>query len=192
MYYGSGFGKQIDKTTMLKALNKLGDLLKENGKSVELVCCGGIVSVLLLGSRQMTHDVDVIFPDSPVVTELLKKLIDLVGEEFDLEHGPRDKWFNDSVSFIGLDSKSDTVVFNHSNLILKAADWHEMLAHKISAFRSSRDILDAECYLREIKSEDYMSVFEKVKKFKPFVPRVPDKQFETRFNQIWEKVHGKS
>lgn len=191
MYYGES-GKQITRVVVLKALNKLGDLLKANGKKLELVCCGGIVSVLYHESRQMTHDVDVLFPNNPHVTKLLKKLVDEVGKEFGLEHGPRDKWFNDSVSFIGLQSRSNTLVFNHSHLILKAADWHEMVAHKLTAFRGTRDITDAVCFLKEIHSNNKDEVYKKVSKFRPFVPHIEDNLFSSRFNQIWEMVHGKS
>ena len=150
------------------------------------------MSVLYHRSRKMTHDVDVLFPNNPQVKNLLKKLVDEVGEEFGLEYGPRDKWFNDSVHFIGLQSKSDVVVFRHPYLILKAADWHEMLAHKLTAFRGDRDITDAACFLREISTEDKSEVFKKVANFKPFVPHVEDDLFESRFNQIWEEVHGES
>jgi len=189
VYYG-GSGKQITKVIMLKALNKLGDLLKN--KRLELVCCGGIVSVLYHGSRQMTHDVDVLFPNNPSVANMLKQLVDEVGAEFGLEHGPRDKWFNDSVSFIGLQSKSNNIVFNHSHLVLKAADWHEMLAHKITALRGPRDKSDAIYFLKEIKPKDKQVIFQKVCQFKPFVPHVADAIFEQRFNQLWEEAYGKS
>lgn len=191
MYYGDS-GKQITKAIMLKALNKLGDLLKKKNKRLELVCCGGIVSVLYHGSRQMTHDVDVLFPNNPSIANMLKQLVDEVGAEFGLEHGPRDKWFNDSVSFIGLQSKSNNVVFKHSHLVLKAADWHEMLAHKVTAFRGLRDKNDAIHFLKEIKPKDKQVIFQKVRKFKPFVPHVADALFEQRFNQLWEEAYGKS
>lgn len=191
MYYGES-GSQITKPVMIKALNKLGDLLKSKKQRLELVCCGGVVSMLYHGSRQMTHDVDVLFPNNPTVINILKQLVDQVGEEFGLEHGPRDKWFNDSVSFIGLQSRSNTVVFHHSNLVLKAADWHEMLAHKLTAFRGNRDIDDAIHFLKEIKQKDKSAIFEKTKKFQSFVPHVADKLFESRFEQIWEKAYGKS
>ena len=191
MYYGDT-GTQITKSIMVKALTKLGDLLKEKDQRLELVCCGGIVSLLYHGSRQMTHDVDVLFPNNPAAVKILKELVDQVGEEFGLEHAPRDKWFNDSVSFIGLQSKSDTVVFRHSNLILKAADWHEMLAHKLTAFRGTRDTNDATHFLKEIKPKDKQAIFKKTSEYRPFVPNVADKIFENRFNQIWEKVYGKS
>lgn len=191
MYYGES-GIQITKSIMLKALNKLGDLLKINNQCIELVCCGGIVSVLYHGSRQMTHDVDVLFPNNPIVANLLKQLVNQVGEEFGLEHGPRDKWFNDSVNFIGLQSKSDTVVFQHTNLVLKAADWHEMLAHKLTACRGERDINDAIHFLKEIKPVDKHAIFNQVSEYRPFVPHIEDNLFESRFEQIWIKVYGES
>jgi hypothetical protein len=191
MHYGSS-GKHITREIMLNALTRLGDLLRKNNKRLELVCCGGVVSVLYHGSRQMTHDVDVLFPNNPHVTKLLKQLVDEVGQEFGLEHGPRDKWFNDSVSFIGLQSTSNTIVFNHSHLVLKAADWHEMLAHKITAFRGERDINDAIHFLKEIPSLSKQDVFAKVSKFRPFVPSIEDAKFQSRFDLIWERVHGKS
>ncbi|GAA3924157.1 hypothetical protein [Litoribacillus peritrichatus] len=190
MYYGSS-GSQITKDKMLKALNKLGDLLRQNNQKLDLVCCGGIVSVLYHGSRHVTHDVDVLFPNNPRITELLKTLVDQVGAEFGLEHGPRDKWFNDSVSFIGLQSRSNTVVFRHSHLVLKAADWHEMLAHKLTAFRGDRDINDAVHFLKEITPNDHSAILKKVTEYRPFVPHVADELFEKRFNQVWEKTHGK-
>lgn len=190
MYYGES-GKQITKPIMLQALNKLGDLLKQKNQSLDLVCCGGIVSVLYHGSRQMTHDVDVLFPSNPIIVDILKNLVDEVGAEFDLEHGPRDKWFNDSVSFIGLQSKSNNIVFQHSNLILRAAEWHEMLAHKLTAFRGPRDRNDAIHFLKEIKPKDRNNIFQLVEKYRPFVPHIADAIFEQRFNQIWEEAYGK-
>lgn len=191
MYYNDT-GKQISRDIVFKALTRLGDLLGENGRRAELVCCGGVVSVLHLGSRHMTHDVDVLFPDNLHLTELVKKLVDDVGAELGLEHGPRDKWLNDSVSFIGLQSRSQTIVFQHPHLVLKAADWHEMLAHKLTAFRGNRDISDAVHYLKEIPSKNKQEVFRTVSDYRPFVPRVEDSQFAARFDQIWYKVHGRS
>ena len=55
-------GKQITQVLLLKALNRLGDLLQARKTRVDLVCCGGVVSVLYHRSRHMTHDVDVLFP----------------------------------------------------------------------------------------------------------------------------------
>jgi hypothetical protein len=139
----------------------------------------------------MTHDVDVLFPNNPSIVNMLGALIDQVGEKYDLAHGQKDKWFNDSVSFIGLETKSETVIFRHPYLVLKAADWHEMLAHKLTAYRGQRDITDAIHFLREIKSPDKAQVFLTVTKYRPFVPRIADALFEKRFNDIWTATHGK-
>lgn len=190
MYSGSE-GQQIVKAVLLQALSYLGDLLQQKCQRLELVCCGGVVSVLYHQSRQMTHDVDVLFPNNPAVVQILRNAIDQVGSRFNLASGPRDKWFNDGVSFFGLKTKSDVVIFRHPFLVLRAADWHEMLAHKLTAFRGDRDILDAEHFLREIKAGDKQAIFLKVSQYRPFVPSVADTMFEDRFNRVWNMVHGK-
>lgn len=55
MYYGTS-GKQITRDIMIKALTRLGDLLKKHNKRLELVCCGGVVSVLYHGSWLTAND----------------------------------------------------------------------------------------------------------------------------------------
>ena len=67
-----------------------------------------------------------------------------------------------------------------------------MLAHKLTAYRGSRDLDYAVNYLKQIKPVDKVAIFSKVKTFKPFVPHIVDSVFEPRFNQIWDKTFGKS
>jgi len=59
IYYNTGNGS-LSKTIINKALTRLAALLKEKNKHVELVAAGGVISVVLFGSRQMTRDIDVI------------------------------------------------------------------------------------------------------------------------------------
>ena len=54
----------LSKMVIEKALWRLGELLQEHKEYVELVTAGGVISVLLFGSRQMTRDIDAIFPPS--------------------------------------------------------------------------------------------------------------------------------
>ena len=54
----------LSKKAIEKALWRLGELLKEQQECVELVTAGGVISVLLFGNRQMTRDIDAIFPPS--------------------------------------------------------------------------------------------------------------------------------
>lgn len=139
-----------------------------------------------------THDVDALFPNDPHVTGILKSLVDQVGRELNLAYGERDKWFNDGVRFFDLKTKSENIVFRHTNLVLKAADWHEMIAHKLTAFRGERDITDSVHFLKEIKEEDKEKVFQEVSQYRPFSPPVDDKLFRRRFDQVWDSVHGQS
>lgn len=182
-------GFKITQQILINALNRLGDLLKDNNLSYKFVCCGGVVSVLYLKSRGMTQDVDVVFPQNMDNTVLLNSLIKQVGDEFNIIHNSDSLWFNNDVEFIGLDTCSKTIIFNHTNLLLVAAEWTEMLAHKISAYRGDRDIIDAISFLREIKNKDSESVYEKVHKLKPFVPAIPDEIFKKRFNEIWKRTY---
>lgn len=65
MYQYSSTGQQISIQTLTKALKRLGDLLQKENKRLELVCCGGIISLMYFHSRAMTQDIDATFPQIP-------------------------------------------------------------------------------------------------------------------------------
>jgi len=71
-YYDIGNGS-LSRLVIEKALKRLAQLLSEKNKRVELVAAGGVISVLLFGSRQMTRDIDVIIPqkDKALITDLV-------------------------------------------------------------------------------------------------------------------------
>lgn len=185
MYQYSSTGRQISIQILTKALKRLGDLLQKENKRLELVCCGGIISLMYFRSRAMTQDVDAIFPANPANKQLLVKLIKQVGEEMGLAADERSLWFNDSVSFFGLETKSNVVIFQHPFLVLKAATWEELLAHKVHASRHDKDIQDAVLMLKEIKDKDKERIYEAVKKFAPFTPHVPEPLLRKRFEGVW-------
>lgn len=57
------------------ALKRLAQLLSEKNECVELVAAGGMTSVMLFGSRQMTRDIDVIIPKNcPILLDQNKGL----------------------------------------------------------------------------------------------------------------------
>lgn len=180
---------QITKEELLKALERLGDLLKEQNILLELTVAGGIVSLLHFGSRNMTQDVDAIFPVDPEKNRLFKQLIIQVGNEQNLASFDS-PWFNDAISFFGLETKSNVIVFRHSHLILKAASWEELLAHKLHAFRDSRDVDDATHLLESLSGKNKEQLFSSLKRYQPIAPHVPDKVFRQRFEDIWERVFG--
>ncbi len=186
MYQYSSTGKQISIQLLTKALNRLGELLKKENKRLEMTCCGGIISLMHFRSRMMTQDVDAIFPANPANKELLVRLIKQVGEENGLSVDKKSLWFNDSVSFFGLETQSKVVIFQHPYLVLKAASWEELLAHKVHASRHDKDIQDAVLILKEIKGKDKEQIYIDVKKYSPFVPHVPEPLLRKRFEGVWK------
>ena len=60
-YYDIGTGT-LSRPVIEKALNRLAQLLKVKNKRIELVAAGGVISVMVFGSRHMTRDIDVIIP----------------------------------------------------------------------------------------------------------------------------------
>lgn len=185
MYQYSSADKQISIHTLTKALNRLGELLQKENKRLELTCCGGIISLMHFRSRAMTQDVGAIFPANPVNKQLLIRLIKQVGEEMGLAADEKSLWFNDSVSFFGLETTSNVVIFQHPYLTLKAATWEELLAHKVHASRHDKDIQDAVLLLKEIKNKDKEQIYEAVKKYSPFAPHVPEPLLRKRFDGVW-------
>jgi len=192
MYAYAETGRQISRADLLKALTRLGDLLHQRNKKLELTCCGGIVSLMYFYSRNMTQDIDAIFPENPINKIILIDLIKQVGEEMGWSIDGKSLWFNDSVSFFGLETSSDVVIFKHhsKSLVLKAASWGEMLAHKIHASRHDKDIDDALHLLKEMRGEKKENIYAAVKKHAPFVPHVPEKLLKERFEKLWNQLHG--
>jgi hypothetical protein len=77
----------LDRATIVAALARLAELLRDREVEGELCLLGGTVMVLAFGARPSTKDVDAIFEPVAVVRELAA----LVAAELDL---PED-WLND-------------------------------------------------------------------------------------------------
>ncbi len=170
MDYNNG-NSTLSKIAIEKALWRLGELLQEHKEYVELVTAGGVISVLLFGNRQMTRDIDAIFPLSQ--KQILTMLIDQVSKEQNLPSGEH-AWLNDGVSFFGLQTKSNNVIFRHSHLVLYTASWYELLGMKLSgAWRRDADFDDAIQILRKIGKEGQIEY-------------IDDETFTKRFNRTWK------
>ena len=188
MYTYRNSGKKISQADLSRALNRLGDLLKTHNKRLEMVVAGGVISLLYFRSRTMTEDVDAIFPYNPANRALLVSLIKQVGDELGFATSPRSVWFNDSVSFFGLQTKSDVVVFNHPFLCLKAAKWEELLAHKVHAFRDEKDIADAVLLFKQITGKTSDQLFADVVRYAPISPDVPTATLRRNFDEVAKRA----
>lgn len=180
--------RSLSRTEIEGALRRLGELLAARGKRVELVAAGGVISVLQFGNRNSTYDIDAVFPDRH--KRLLTELIDEVARERGLPRGDS-PWLNDSVSFFGLQTRSDNVVFNHANLVIYSASWTELLGMKLSGgWRRDEDASDAVEILKRIGPTDKDRTLQEAIKFKNFTPHIPDQTVTSRFNQVWQRAFG--
>jgi len=181
--YNSNKGT-LSKNAIEKALWRLGELLQEKKEHVELVTAGGVISVLLFGNREMTRDIDAIFP--PKQKQILTMLINQVSKEQNLPSGEH-AWLNDSVSFFGLQTKSNNVIFRHSHLVLYTASWYELLGMKLSgAWRRDADFDDAIQILRQIGQKGKIETLKESIKYRNFSPYIDDETFTKRFNRTWK------
>lgn len=78
----------FDRDTILKALERLAQLLAHRGVQGEICLLGGTVMVVAFKARPSTKDVDAIFQPAQVIRDLAK----IVQEEMSLP----DNWINDA------------------------------------------------------------------------------------------------
>jgi len=181
-YNNAGSGA-LSKPIIENALKRLAELLKAKNKRVELVAAGGVISVLIFGSRQMTRDIDVIIPQKD--KSLIETLVEQVSTEQNLPKG-KQAWLNDGVSFFGLQTKSDQTVFEHPNLTVYTASWSELLGMKLSgAWRRDADFDDAIHIMRQIGGTNRIEMLTKSLEYKNLSPFVDDHTFTKRFDRTW-------
>ena len=186
-YYSGGNGT-LSKVVINKALTRLATLLKDKNQRVELVAAGGVISVLLFGSRQMTRDIDVIMDQKD--KSLLTELISQVAQEQNLPAGDH-AWLNDGVSFFGLKTKSSNRIFHHPNLVVYTASWYELLGMKLSgAWRRDADFDDAIHLLKAIDNKNKDEILKESIKYKNFSPHIDDETYTKRFNRTWKDAFG--
>ena len=119
----------LDRDTILRALRRLGELLRERDVQVEMCLLGGTVMLLAFRARPSTRDVDAIFEPASLVRELSRQ----VATELDL---PTD-WLNDGakgfVSARHETTPADLPQFEGLRLVMPTPEY--MLAMKCMASR---------------------------------------------------------
>ena len=119
----------LDRETIVGALRRLAELLRDRGVEGEICLLGGSVMVLAFRSRPSTKDVDAIFEPA----SLIRRLAHEVGTEQDL---PED-WLNDGAKAFASarHETTDTDVPQFGGLRLTVPTPEYMLAMKCMASR---------------------------------------------------------
>jgi hypothetical protein len=143
----------IDKNTMISLLDKLADKLAAANKNYELICAGGCVSVLYLGNREQTDDVDVKFETLTNLEDerFIRKAAEEVANEF---NWPNKRWLNFGLGSFGLRKHTPRIFFySKPGLSLMLPDWGDSLYAKLSRF-TARDKKDVVAIVAKLKEKD--------------------------------------
>lgn len=154
----------LDRETILTALDAMASYLKQKGVSVNAITVGGAVNTVYLGSRKNTHDVDFFLanpraPEHAAIHEAARYANRQAGGALGAE------WFNNSTQIMmgetiqrGLAESAlqqGVIVYNqvdrYGGLRVYAAPWSYALCGKINRLCEGNarpyDIADAVAYL---------------------------------------------
>ena len=161
---------QLDRNTLIHALNHMGRYLDQRGVTVRVVTVGGAVNTIYLQSRQSTHDVDFVLedPTSPqhqFIHEAARSAARSAAANQRVQLGAN--WFNNATqmlmsrqvqsSIARAAVQQNTIVHQYSGqqggLIVYAAPWAYAFCGKLNRLCETNprpyDISDAVVYLHE-------------------------------------------
>ena len=127
----SSFGKR----ELIEAFELLDDELSERGIRAELFVVGGAAMAIAYDTRRTTTDVDAIFTPTSEVRAAARVVAESLGLEPD--------WLNDGAKgFAPGDDPSQVSVFEGKSLSVAVASPKYLLAMKLLASRTDRDVDD--------------------------------------------------
>ena len=149
--------KELSKSDILKYLNELNEMLKNDNKFGKLYLYGGTVMALKYNSRVSTQDIDAIFD-----AEFLEDYLNIIKTKY----GLFDDWINDDVEVCIADGKEDLEELNlgYSNLEIKVPSLDYMIAMKAFSGRNPKyykDMVDLK-HLIELKGINNFKDIEKI------------------------------
>ena len=156
----------LDRETILKALQRLSDLLAERNVTGEICLLGGTAMVLAFHARPNTKDVDAIFHPPQVIRELARE----VSEELNL---PPD-WLNDGANgFVSAAHEvtvGDLPQFSHLRVVAPTPEY--MFAMKCMASRLAHgdergDVPDIALLARKLRLTSIAHALDVVAKYYP-------------------------
>lgn len=132
----SDHGPELDASRINGLLGTLSARLAERGESAQLFVVGGAAMALAYDRTRSTRDLDAAFEPSPVVREAAATVA--------AENGLEEDWLNDAAKGFmpGADTGARTV-YESENLLVQVPSPQYLLAMKVHAGRTEKDIEDA-------------------------------------------------
>jgi len=136
--------KLLTRKDILRALERLSEILQARGVKADLYVVGGAAMTLAFKARPSTRDVDAVFKRR---NEVFKAAAQVAREQ-----GLPDEWLNDaSKRFIGRPDRHPLPILDLPGLRLMAGSPEYLLAMKILADRHDRDRQDLRSLIRILK-----------------------------------------
>ena len=138
----------IARDDILDALRRLGELAVGRGEELDLLLLGGGVMVIVFGTRNSTHDLDVVIL-SPADRAQVRELAARVAQE---RNWPAD-WLNDRSKGISGRSHGWPGRLQLAGIVVRRPSIEQLLAMKLSASRNDVNIADEPVAQRAARHE---------------------------------------
>lgn len=165
----------LNKSTILQALERLGELAEETGLHLHICIYGGSAMLLAYDSRDISRDVDVVIHPVEAGLEPARQ----VGDELGLH---RD-WLNDEVRFHISENDRDgrrsfELPFESKGLKVEVPTANYLLAMKAKACRepvpgAEVDAADLRFLIRKMKIRSFDQIRQQLDRFFPEYPLRP-------------------
>lgn len=167
--------------TMTQALTRLGELAQAQGHTLTLIVVGGAAMVLRYQARVATKDVDAFFLTPPERQET-RRWAAQVARELGL---PAD-WLNDGAKGFMQGLTYGPVLLQAPGITVYQVSAEQLLAMKLSAWRSPLDRQDAATILADLAPQ-YAG---KDALWSAVAPYATDIKAQYAFEELWERLYA--
>ncbi|EFO79809.1 hypothetical protein OSCT_2326 [Oscillochloris trichoides DG-6] len=168
---------------MVQALTRLGALAADQGHTLTLIVVGGAALVLRYQARLSTQDVDAFFVTPPERRET-RAWATVVARELGL---PAD-WLNDGAKGFMQGMSYGPLLLDAPGIKVYQISAEQLLAMKLSAWRSQQDIDDATTVLVDLVAQ-YRTKDDLWIAVAPYTTAL---KAQYAFEELWERLYGNS
>lgn len=179
----------INKNNAIEVLSELDKNLSGFlNEKIDVLCCGGFVALLVLGTRESTNDIDAIFNNDYEEKLILNAAKNVSSQD--------SGWINGDSKMHEYKTSSDIVLFDGDNIRIKSISIEELLVDRILRPKGMKDLNDSVgmvSYLSEdglLKSSDVITKIFSVKQIKDSFNKEKIEIFSERFSALCEVVYN--